>query len=201
MNYKLIRIKKAMFFLPVFSLLYISCGQTSDTSKNKKSDLINKIQAVHNQMAKQGNISEEEQLALKSFASLVGADENYSSQEDMKDAIPYDKVEFTPIYPGCDGLSQEESKQCFTESFNSLIASEFNPDIPNNLGIEKPQRVEVFFMVNKDGTLSHHKVREPNVVILAEIVRVLKLMPKLKPGVQNGEKVNVMCSVIVHYGD
>ncbi|WP_394747526.1 energy transducer TonB [Spongiimicrobium salis] len=187
--------------MPLFCLLCISCQQNPGTSQNTESELIKRINAVQNQMAKQGNISEAEKMALKSLASIVAPDENYSSQEDLKDAILFDEVDAIPVYLGCEELSQEESKQCFTDSFNSLIASEFNMDIPNRLEIKGPQSVEVFFMVNKDGTVSHRKVREPNVVILAEIVRVLKLMPKLKPGMQDGEIVNVRCAAIVHYGN
>jgi len=200
-KFKKRNVLQVIFLMPLFCLIGVSCNQKSGTTQNTESELINRINAVTNQMAKQGNISDEELLALKSLARLVGSDEDYGSQEDLKDAIAFDEVETVPVYFGCEGLSEKESKQCFNESFNSLVASEFNIEIPNNLGIQGPQSVEVFFMINKDGTISHIKVREPNVVILAEIARVLKLMPKFKPGTQNGETVKVLCTTIVHYGN
>ena len=203
MNYQLSlrkgSLSQAVLFTALLCILCYSCRQASGTSQATESELIKRINAVQQQMAIQGNISDEEQLALQSLAKIVGSDENYSSQEDMKDALYFNEVEQIPVYIGCEDLPQEESKQCFIESLNSLVATEFNLDIPSKLGITGPQSVEVFFMVNKDGTVSHRKIREPNVVILAEIGRVLKLMPKLEPGMQNGEAVKVRCSAIVHY--
>ena len=45
------------------------------------------------------------------------------------------------------------------------------------------------------------KVRNSEVTIQAEILRVLRKMPLMKPAIHNGKSVSVLCSMIVKYGN
>lgn len=61
-------------------------------------------------------------------------------------------------------------------------------------------RVIVEFIVNKDGNIINPKViRGVDRFLDKEALRVIKLMPKWKPGMQNGEKVNVRFRVPVMF--
>jgi hypothetical protein len=45
------------------------------------------------------------------------------------------------------------------------------------------------------------KVRNSELTIQAEILRVLRKMPVMKPAIHNGKSVAVLCSIIVKYGN
>ena len=148
----------------------------------------------------QGNISKKEQQALLSLASLVATDEDFTSSKDMENAIPFDDVETIPTFSGCESFSGKDLKRCFKEKIHQIFKDQFNPNIAKELGITEQKNVEVFFRVTKNGNISNLKVRDANVVVQAEIVRILKQLPVMKPGSQNGETVDVMCAMKIPYG-
>ena len=180
------------------TLLSVSCGQESQTSEKSESVLINKINAVQQQMMVQGNISEEEELAMSSLCSLIRDDEFDDYGRD--DVIIFKDIENAPIYYGCEGLSEEETKKCFNESISKFIKQEFNLSIANALDISEPQQVVAFFIIDENGKLSGMKIRDSEVTIQAEIARVLKKVPKMKPATQDGINAPVLCSMLVTYG-
>jgi len=96
--------------LIIFSLILftVSCGQESQTSGKSESDLINKINAVQQQIMVQGNMSEEEELAISSLCSLVSPRDGFDNYN--LDGILLKDVENAPIYNSCEVLSKEEKK-------------------------------------------------------------------------------------------
>ncbi len=202
---KSINFKSENFYQPliIFSFIFLilqsfSYGQESQTSGKSESKLIKKINAVQQQIMVQGNISEEEELAISSLCSLIRDDDFDDYGRD--DAIIFKDVENAPVYNGCKGLSEEETKKCFNESISKFIKQEFNPNIVNALGISEPQQVAAFFIIDENGNLSGMKIRDAELTIQAEIGRVFKKIPKMKPATQDGINVPVLCSVLVTYG-
>ena len=201
----ILNFKRENFYqsLIVFSLIFLmlqsfSYGQESQTSGKSESKLIKKINAVQQQIMVQGNISKEEELAISSLCSLIQDDDFDDYGRD--DAIIFKDVENAPIYNGCEGLSGEENKKCFNESISKFIKQEFNPNIANVLDISEPQQVAAFFIIDESGNLSGMKIRDAELTIQAEIGRVFKKTPKMKPATQDGINVPVLCSVLVTYG-
>ena len=95
------------------------------------------------------------------------------------DSEVYGAVEVMPEYPGG------------TTAMYEFIQKNLKyPESAKNQGLEG--RVFVQFVVEKDGSLSSFQVlRGVCDEIDAEAVRVLKMMPKWKPGMNNGEPVRV----------
>lgn len=61
-------------------------------------------------------------------------------------------------------------------------------------------KVFITFVIEKDGSLSNMKVlRDPGYGCGAEAVRVMKLSPKWKPGIQNGHKVRVQYTMPINF--
>ena len=61
-------------------------------------------------------------------------------------------------------------------------------------------RVFVGFVVDKDGSISNAKVLRPvNPYLDKEALRVVKSMPKWKPGVQSGNTVRVKYTVPINF--
>lgn len=191
--------RQTLLTLPLLCLLCVSCGQTSSTPRNTDSKLIRRVKAVQEQMMRQGNISEEEQKVLRSFAALIMKDTYDSRSVNNKHSI--DEVENAPVFPGCEGLSPAAGKKCFKEKVAQLVKTEFDFNIPKSLKNLKSHQVEVFFMVNKDGEISNLKVRKTDIQIQAEATRILRKIPHMKPATHQGKKVAVLYSFPIVWGN
>ncbi len=94
----------------------------------------------------------------------------------------YTSVEVLPHFPG--GV----------EGFTNFLKQNIN-----NKKAEAPGRVNITFVVEKDGSLSdvHAIGRNTESKAAEEAIRVIKLSPKWEPGKQNGKPVRVQYTVPV----
>ncbi|GGI57846.1 hypothetical protein GCM10011444_21550 [Winogradskyella haliclonae] len=155
---------------------------------------------MQEQVMVQGNITKEEEQAILSLCSILSKNdglENYSPDNRMvlKD------VEKAPVYEGCEGLSVEETKECFNNKVSTFIKREFNLSILEDLDLSEPKQVDAFFIIDQTGNRTGMKVRDSEVNVQAEILRVLRKIPVMKPAIHNGQNVSVLCSIIVKYGN
>jgi len=185
--------KKLILLLLLIPL--VSFGQ-----KNTESELIMKIYAVQQQVMAQGNITEDEEQAMLSLCSIMSHDDGLANYNPDNRMILKD-VEIAPVYYGCEELSEKETKKCFNNKVSKFIKREFNLNISKDLNLSEPKLVEAFFIINENGNLTGKKVRNSEVTIQAEILRVLRKMPVMKPAIHNGKSVSVLCSIIVKYGN
>ncbi len=93
------------------------------------------------------------------------------------------ELDVLPEFPGC----QEGNKDCFNKGIKKHFANKFNVEIPIKLGL-KPEmkRLLMMFVIDCDGSISGIRVKAPHPKLEEEAIRVLKLLPKMKPGVKNG---------------
>lgn len=181
-------------------LLSVSCKETTDSSKSTESELIVKINAVQEQIMAQGNMSKKEEEAMLSLCSIISHDDGLATYTTDNSMILKD-VEMVPVYEGCEELSKEETKECFDNKVTAFIKREFNLDLSKELNLSEPKQVEAFFIIDENGNLTGMKVRDSEVNIQVEILRVLRKMPVMKPAIHNGKNVSVLCSMIVKYGN
>ena len=185
--------KKLILLLLLIPL--VSFGQ-----KNTESELIMKINAVQQQVMAQGNITEDEEQAMLSLCSIMSRDDGLANYNPDNRMILKD-VEIAPVYNGCEELSEEEIKECFNNKVSTFIKREFNLSLSKDLNLSEPNQVEAFFIINENGNLTGMKVRNSELTIQAEILRVLRKIPVMKPAIHNGKSVAVLCSIIVKYGN
>lgn len=181
-------------------LFFSSCKEVSNSSKNTESDLIAKINAVQEQVMAQGNMTEAEEQALLSLCSIVSHDDGLAAYTSENSMILKD-VEIAPVFNGCEELSTEETRECFNDKVSAFFKREFDLSVSKDLNLTEPKPVDVFFIINESGNLTGMKVRNSEVTVQAEILRVLRKMPVMKPAVHNGKSVSVLCSIIVKYGN
>lgn len=181
-------------------LLCASCKETSDSSKKTESELLTKINAVQQQVMAQGSMTKEEEQAMLSLCNIISHNDGLANFSPDNRMILKD-VEMVPVYEGCEELSKEETKKCFTNKVTTFIKREFNLNLSKDLNLSEPKQVEAFFIIDENGNLTGMKVRDSEVTIQAEILRVLRKMPVMKPAIHNGESVSVLCSMIVKYGN
>ncbi|MDO5980730.1 energy transducer TonB [Flavivirga spongiicola] len=105
-------------------------------------------------------------------------------------AIPFDLIELSPIFPGCERKEIGESKQCFQKKIRSHIANNFRyPEEALRNDIEG--RVFIMFNIDSNGHVVNVKSRGPDKSLEEEAERMIKLLPKMQPGKQQGQTVKV----------
>ncbi|WP_028282748.1 hypothetical protein [Olleya marilimosa] len=190
-----------MVISTIFSvLLCFSCKEESNALKTTESDLMTKINAVQEQVMAQGNMTAEEEQALLSLCSIVSHDDGLATYTTDNSMLLKD-VDIAPVYNGCEARSKEETRACFDNKIATFIKREFNLSISKDLNLSDPKQVDAFFIINEDGKLTGMKVRDSEVTIQAEILRVLRKMPVMQPANHNGKRVSVLCSIVVTYGN
>jgi hypothetical protein len=198
---KIFKVQNLNFiFLFLVMVLFTSCKNESGSSQNPESDLLTKINAVQEQVMAQGFVTDVEEQALISLCSIVSHSDGLATYTSDNSIILKD-VENAPVYNGCEGLSIEENRKCFNTKVASFIKREFNLSITKDLNLSESNQVEAFFIINEEGNVTGLKVRNSEVTVQAEILRVLRKMPVMKPATQNGENVSVLCSVLIIYGN
>lgn len=113
----------------------------------------------------------------------------------------YRVVEDMPRFPGCEdqGLNKRKKKECSDEKMLEFIYGNLvYPEIAKTNGIEG--RVILKFMVEKDGRVNKVQVlRDPGGGCGEEAERIVKMMPKWRPGIQRGKPVKVWFTLPVSF--
>ena len=72
------------------------------------------------------------------------------------------------------------------------VSENFNVDLAQNLNLTAgKKRISVQFVVDKNGNIANVKARAPHPKLKSEAIRIIKLLPKVKPGLLRNEAVNV----------
>lgn len=102
-------------------------------------------------------------------------------------------VERVPVFPGCETLTDNNQRRdCMSAEIGKLINRRFDTEIANQLGLTGNQRIYVSFVIDKNGELGKLQVRAPHPRLEREAERVVKMIPKMMPGIQNNREVDVM---------
>ena len=73
---------------------------------------------------------------------------------------------------------------------------EFDAELPNSLKLSPgKKRIIMLFKINKEGAIVGIKTKAPHPALQEEAVRIIKLLPIMKPGELNGKKVTVKYSI------
>lgn len=114
---------------------------------------------------------------------------------DPKDEVDYVMLEEAPLFPGCEGTN-EERKACFSKEINKYINRKFNAGLAEELGLTPGvQKIFTLFKIDKNGNIVDIQARAPHKKLQEEAIRVIKLLPKMEPGKQQGKPVKVRYSM------
>ncbi|UMB52754.1 energy transducer TonB [Lutibacter sp. A64] len=114
---------------------------------------------------------------------------------DPKDEVDYVMLEEAPLFPGCKG-TKEELKACFSKQINNYINRKFNAGLAEELGLTPGvQRIFTLFKIDTNGNVVDIQARAPHKRLQEEAIRVIKLLPKMEPGKQQGTPVKVRYSM------
>ena len=130
-------------------------------------------------------------LILLLFIPLVSFGQ---SETENNSKVPSEIIDNVPVYPGCKG-SELKKRKCMSERIAKFVERKFNTDIAADLGLTGRQRISVIFKIDTLGNITGVRARAPHPRLEKEAVRVINLLPKMKPGIKNGKPVIVPYSI------
>ncbi|MCL5128811.1 MULTISPECIES: energy transducer TonB [unclassified Algibacter] len=120
--------------------------------------------------------------------------EKYEEEAEVAFAV----IEDVPVFPGCEGLSKKQTKDCFQKKMQEHVVKNFTyPQTALDMGIQG--RVSVVFIIDTDGNTTNIRSRGPDKVLEKEAERIIGKLPKMKPGKQRGKPVKVAYAVPIFF--
>lgn len=121
--------------------------------------------------------------------------EEIEIDEEVIEDVPFVVIEKVPIYPGCKG-SKKELRSCLEKSIREHVSKNFNVGLAQDLGLEPgKKRIFVMFVIDRTGSINNIQSRAPHKRLQLEAERVVRTIPKMKPGEQRGKPVGVKYSL------
>lgn len=116
------------------------------------------------------------------------------SEEGLYTEVPFVIIEKSPVFPGCEKLTtEEEIKACLIKELNAFFDQHFKypKEAPP---ADKSKKIFVQFLFEKDGSVQTKGIRVSHPTIEAELQRIVKKIPKLKPGMIKNKPASVVYS-------
>lgn len=145
--------------------------------------------------ADQDEVVDADAYSTTGTGSVLGVSEVGDVEEEIED-VPFSVIETVPVYPGCERFkSNEERKRCMSEKVNAFMHKEFDMSLTKDLDLSGVYRIYVRFKIDNTGRIVDIQARAPHPKLQAEGVRVVKMLPQMKPGEQRGRPVGVLYGV------
>lgn len=144
--------------------------------------------------------------------TLIASSEAWNEEPvDVKDIVVVDKeepvddfllvaVEEVPVFPGCEGLSSNDERvECMNGKIQKLIGRKFDTSVGSELGLSGVHRMYVNFKIQADGSVLVLGARGPHPLLEKEAIRVVKALPEMQPGKQQGKPVGVLYTLPITF--
>ena len=136
--------------------------------------------------------------AIAKQSDAVGVGDVHVDAFEEEVEVAFAVIENVPVFPGCEGLSKEATKECFQKKIQKHVMDNFNyPESALELNIQG--RVSVVFVIDGKGVTTNVRSRGPDKILEQEAERIIKLLPKMKPGTQRGRPVKVAYAVPIFF--
>lgn len=129
------------------------------------------------------------------------AEELLKQKKEYKNAshVPFSIIDQVPVFPGCEGMSNDEQRNCMSKKISKHVNINFNTNLAKDLNLVGKQRINVIFKIDKKGHIVDVRSRAPHPDLEAEAIRVINTLPKMVPGIHNNKKVNVPYSLPITF--
>ena len=108
------------------------------------------------------------------------------------------KIEFAPVYPGCENKnSEKDKKSCLLTSISKFSIKNFNSTISKEANLKKGiYETRVLFVIDKNGYSKAYKILgDWHPKIKNELKRIIRQLPKMKPGKTANQNIDVKYSI------
>ena len=135
-------------------------------------------------------------LILLLFIPLISFGQ---SETEINTKPNHEMIGSAPIYPGCERGNNEKKRKCMSEKIAKFVAKEFDVGCADGLGFSGRQRISVVFKFDTLGKAVEVRARARHPKLEREAVRVVKMLPVVKPGTKDGKKVIVPYSLPIFF--
>lgn len=155
------------------------------------------IEIVEDEMEVEETVIESSESSQEKEVVIEVAD--IEVEEVVEDVdIPFAVIEDVPVFPGCEGQPKDKLRDCFNDMMQKHINKNFRyPEIAQEMGVQG--RVNVMFVIQKDGSIGNVRMRGPDKNLEAEAARIIGKLPKMTPGKQRGRAVRVPFSIPITF--
>ena len=132
--------------------------------------------------------------------NTIWSQNNNLNQTNKDEKVIITITEEDPIFPGCEDVNPKERKNCFSQKISEHIKKNFN--YPKEAKKNRiTGKVIASLIINKEGEIQNITTRGPEngKLLEDEARRIISLLPKMKPGTQGGEPVNVRYSIPLNF--
>ena len=137
-----------------------------------------------------------QEALAQSYEDYVEYRKNQPKKENTStEGVPFTAIETVPTYPGCENLDNAAAKKCMSEQITNFINKNFDTNAVKPYAEKGTNRIYVRFAITKDGTIENIQARASSPELVEEGKRVVALLPKMKPGKNDGKPVNVLYSL------
>jgi protein TonB len=132
------------------------------------------------------------------IADIVEVSDVQVEEIDEDVQVAFAVIEDVPVFPGCERMSKQATKDCFQKKIQEHVAKNFTyPQTALDLGMQG--RVSVIFVIDKTGHITGIRSRGPDKILQKEAERIIGKLPKMKPGKQRGKPVKVSYAVPIFF--
>lgn len=131
------------------------------------------------------------QAAAKKAAADAAAAAAAKEKGSGNQTVSFALIENVPVYPGCEGGNNAAKKKCMNDKIKQFLGQNFNKSLASDLDLQGIQKVNIFFKIDKTGRVVGIRAKAPHPKLEDEAKRVTKLLPKMKPGMQQGKPTTV----------
>ncbi|MEO2059572.1 MAG: M56 family metallopeptidase [Mesonia sp.] len=145
----------------------------------------------------ESNHQEMMQKALaQSYEDYVAYRKSQPKKENTStEGVPFTAIETVPTYPGCENLENAAAKKCMSEQITNFVNENFDTNAVKPYARKGTNRIYVRFAITKEGTIDNIQARASSPELVEEGKRVVALLPKMKPGENDGKPVDVLYSL------
>jgi hypothetical protein len=144
---------------------------------------------------------------IESYKKFLNSTESFSHNKFKEEAqsklelrieaisININEIEISPVFENCYG-SNDEIKSCFYQKIRTHFTNNFDANLPNTLGLNSGRkRIFLGFSIDQNGNIQNINARTAHKSIQKEVIRVMNLLPEMKPGINNGKNMITICSM------
>jgi protein TonB len=113
-----------------------------------------------------------------------------AEEEDIEVAFQF--IQNPPIYPGCEGKTGAKAiKDCMSKKVKAFVNKNFDKEIASDMGISGRIKIMTQFTIDKTGKVTNIRARSKYKELTKEAKRVIRKLPRVKPGQQRNRNVKV----------
>jgi|SRR5690606_28022533 len=102
----------------------------------------------------------------------------------------YEELDRFPAFEECEG-DNIELRNCFNTKLGEIVGKYFNTDLAGLYGLTGKQKIEVQFIIDKEGYFTGITAKGSHPALEEEAIRIISRIPKILPGEKDGRGVGV----------